>query len=159
MIHHKAKFFSICGCAKLEDKLPDAKAQWWDRNGIRVIGISIPKREKMKGRKETAESLISPPAAHHSCSPNCRKERSVWNTIPGLWRQLNYLVPLGPQKFYYWYSRSNDNFFSSRCSSLEKELIFVSYWFFWCCGFLRDLKAWWSADQCTIMQTEVDDSR
>lgn len=53
MIHHKAKIFSICGCAKLEDKLPDAKAQWWDRNGIRVIGISIPKREKMKGRKES----------------------------------------------------------------------------------------------------------
>lgn len=52
MIHPGAKF-SICGLVKLGDQLATAKVQWWDREKMIVIGILIPKREYMEGRKES----------------------------------------------------------------------------------------------------------
>ena len=48
MNYVRAKLLSICGPAKLENKLSAPKVQWWDRHRITVTDSPFQKREKWK---------------------------------------------------------------------------------------------------------------
>ena len=54
VIHPGAKFLSICGLVKLENKLPAPKIQLWDRHRITAVDIPISKGREWKEKRVTS---------------------------------------------------------------------------------------------------------